>query len=66
MKYYKVGFTNIKSLLIRCQPVVEFAQFSIDFCFNNFQIFFSKKNVGIISEEIEFKFSRALVDIINI
>ena len=28
--------------------------------------FFSAKYIGIISEKIEFKFSRALVDIINI
>ena len=40
--------------------------FSIDYCFNNFQIFFGKKYIGIISAEVEFKFSRALVDIINI
>ena len=31
-----------------------------------FQFFFSKKYIGIISEKIEFKFSRALVDILNI
>ena len=31
-----------------------------------FNFFFSKKYIGIISEKIEFKFSRALVDILNI
>ena len=31
-----------------------------------FKFFFSKKYIGIISEKIEFKFSRALVDILNI
>ena len=66
MKDYKAGFTNVKSYLIRCRPVVEFAQFRTDYCFKNFQIFFSKKYIGIISEEIKLKFSRALVDIINI
>ena len=30
------------------------------------QIFFSKEYIGTISEKIEFKFSRAVVDIINI
>lgn len=42
------------------------AQFSIDNRFKNFQFCFSKNYIGIVSEEIEYKFSRALVGIINI
>ena len=34
--------------------------------FKELSIFFSKNYIGIVSEEIEFKFSRTLVEMINI
>ena len=34
--------------------------------FQELSNFFSKKYIGIISKGVEFKFSRALMDIINI